>query len=69
MIDRWKRGPKADIGLKNLQPSPNTSLKIPKVMDQLSPAAVVTGRLELRANEGINTEWYNDSNNDNPSAA
>jgi len=37
-------------------------------MEQLSPAAVITGRLEPGAIEGINKEWYNGSNYDNPSA-
>ena len=67
-IAAWQRGPEADIGLKNLRPSPNTSLKVTEVMEQLSPAAVVTGRLEPGATDGINKEWYNESNGDNPSA-
>ena len=67
-IAAWQRGPEADIGLKDLRPSPNTSLKVPEVMEQLSPAAVMTGKLEPGATEGINKEWYNESNDDNPSA-
>ena len=68
-IAGWQRGPEADIGLKDLRPSTNASLKIPEVMDKLPPAAVVTGRLESRAAEGTNKEWSNESNDDNPSAA
>ena len=68
-IAGWQRGPEVDIGLKDLRPSTNTSLKVPEVMDQLPPAAMVIGSLEPRATEVINKERDNESNDGYPSEA
>ena len=68
-IAAWQRDPEADIGMKDLRPSSNTCLNVPEILEQLSPAVAVTGRLEPGATEGIKKEWYNKSNDDSAPAA
>lgn len=64
----WQRGPEADMGLNDLHPSKKTSLQVPEIMEQLSPAAVVTGKTEPGSIIQTNKEWYNEELLDNPSA-
>lgn len=40
------RGPEEDMGLNDLHPSTKTSLQVPEIMEQRSPAAVVSGKTE-----------------------
>lgn len=64
----WQRGPEADMELNDLHPSKKTSLQVPEIMEQLSPAAVVTGKTEPGSIIQTNKEWYNEELLDNPSA-
>lgn len=56
----WQRGPEADMGLNDLHPSTKTTLQVPELMEQLSPAAVVIGKKEPGSIIQTKQEWYND---------
>ncbi|KAL2095499.1 hypothetical protein ACEWY4_010218 [Coilia grayii] len=64
----WQRGPEADMGLSDLRPSAKTTLQVPEIMEQLSPAAVVIGKKEPGSIIQTKKEWYNEQIQDNASA-
>lgn len=53
----WQRGPAPDDPLKNIHPSKQSTLNVPKVLETLTPENIAKGTIEPNFGE-VNAEWF-----------
>lgn len=59
-VAAWQRGPEADMGLQNINPSTSTTLQVPAVMEELTPALILEGKAEPKSTDNTEMEWFSD---------